>query len=364
MSHTRSNTIVQGVNYIPFNYPSLGLTSRHTIIEGIRAVSGSQHEVYISGGLVGVDLPQEVQTEVKNIWQGFIYKGKLEDANKLENWHLLHYKLEDDDDDIVFNTSCYGPNNGENGTIEIVGAYIKSSSPKNNLGFYYNGPIDGSGTWRTVTPNNGNNKNVFMHSVMGGLAVGNYQSDAADENTINVNAFVYDIKTQECIDFIIDDLNAPTLYGIWHNGGNSYTMAGGNSARKIGDTVSQAFLVDYDSSTKTFNNLQFFSYHNEITPTVNVHFEGITINKTNDGYNMPGDWSKGAKEGASFVTVKRNKNGTFGLAEWKDIAYPGDDVKITSANTVYLDNVLGIYVSKSSDETGTVISSYCATIIE
>jgi hypothetical protein len=199
---------------------------------------------------------------------------------------------------------------------------------------------------------------------MGGLAVGNYQSDAADENTINVNAFVYDIKTQECTDFIIDDLNAPTLYGIWHNGGSSYTMAGGNSARKIGDSVSQAFLVDYDSSTKTFSNLQFFSYNNESTPTVNVHFEGITINKTNDGYNMPSDWLKGAKEGASFVTVKRNKNGTFDLAEWKDIAYPGDDVKITSANTVYLDNVLGIYASKSSNETETVISSYCATIID
>lgn len=363
MSYTKSNTIAEEVNYIPFRYPSLGLTSRYAVVEGIRAVLGSEEEVYVSGALVGVDLPQELQTQVKNSWQGFIYKGKLEEAHQLENWHLLHYKLEDGEDDIVFNTSCYGPNNGENDTLEIVGAYIKSSSPKQNLGFYYNGPIDGSGVWQTVTPNNGNNKNVFMHSVMGRLAVGNYQSDAADENTINANAFIYDIKTKECIDFSIDGLNAPTLYGIWHNDENSYTMAGGNSTRKIGDTVSQAFLVDYDLITKTFSNLQFFSYHNEKTPTVDTHFEGITLNKANDGYNMPCDWLNGREEGASFVTVKRNEDGTFGIAKWKDISYPGDSVKITSANTVYLDNVLGIYVSKNS-QGEKVISSYCATILD
>lgn len=202
-----------------------------------------------------------------------------------------------------------------------------------------------------------------MHSVMGRLAVGNYQSDAVDENTINANAFMYDIETKECTDFSIAGLNAPTLYGIWHNGGNSYTMAGGNSTRKIGDTVSQAFLVDYDLITKTFSNLQFFSYHNEKTATVNTHFEGITLNKAKDGYNMPCDWLNGTEEGASFVTVKRNEDGTFGIAQWKDISYPGDSVKITSANTVYLDNVLGIYISKNN-QGEKVISSYCATILD
>ncbi len=364
MSPINNTTTVEGVTYMPFNYPSLGITSRYTVIEGIRGVSGSEDEVYVSGALVGVDLPQELQTEVKNIWQGLLYKGKLEDAPKLENWHILNYKLEEGDDAIVYNTSCYGPNNGENGNIELVGAYIKSSSPKNNLGFYYSGPIDGSGIWTTITPNEGNNSNVFMHSIMGGLAVGNYQSNAAAENTVNVNAFVYDTRTKEYISFIIDALNAPTLYGIWHNGGDSYTLAGGNSTRKIGDQVSQAFLVDYNATTKAFHNLQFFSYHNEATPTVNTHFEGITLNDTNDGYNMPCDWLKDGKEGASFVTVKRNADGTFGKAQWTDIAYPGAGVKITSANTVYQNNVLGIYVSKDSKEDETVIASYCATIKE
>ncbi len=363
MSQIKSNT-VEEVTYMPFNYPSLGLTQRYSIIEGIRGVSGSEDEVYVSGALVGNDLPQQLQTEVKNVWQGLLYKGKLEDAHKIENWHILNYKLEEGDDAIVYNTSCYGPNNGENGNIEVIGAYIKSSSPKTNLGFYYTGPIDGSGTWTTVTPNNGNNSNVFMHSVMGGLAVGNYQSNDADENTVNANAFVYDTQTKEYIAFSIDDLNAPTLYGIWHNGDNSYTMAGGNSTRKIGDKVSQAFLVDYDKETKVFSNIQFFSYHNETTPTVDTHFEGITLNDTNDGYNMPCDWLKGITEGASFVTVKRNEDGTFGQAQWKDIAYPGDSVKITSANTVYQNNILGIYVSADLSNKEVVTASYCATILE
>ncbi len=362
MSKTNNTTVVDGVTYSPFNYPSTGLTSRHTVIEGIRAVAGSENEVYVSGALVGVGLPGDLQTVVKNIWQGLLYKGKLEDVNKLENWHILNYKLEEGDDAVVYNTSCYGPNNGENGNIELVGAYIKSSSPKNNLGFYYAGPMDGSGTWSTVTPNNGDNTNVFMHSVMGGLAVGNYQSNAADENTANAHAFVYNVETKEYIAFTIDDLNAPTLYGIWHNGGNSYTMAGGNSTRKIGDKVSQAFLVDYDAATQRFYNLQFFSYHNEISLTVDTHFEGITVNETLDGYNMPCNWLKGAEEGASFVTVKRNQDGTFSEAQWRDIAYPGDSVKITSANTVYQNNVLGIYITKENDTEGTVMASYCATL--
>lgn len=39
MSQIKNNTIEE-VTYMPFNYPSLGLTQRYIIIEGIRGISG------------------------------------------------------------------------------------------------------------------------------------------------------------------------------------------------------------------------------------------------------------------------------------------------------------------------------------
>ncbi|WP_229029220.1 hypothetical protein [Flavobacterium sp. SLB02] len=91
-----------------------------------------------------------------------------------------------------------------------------------------------------------------------------------------------------------------------------------------------------------------------------THFEGITVAK-NGGYNMPSDWLtvNGEKNGASFVTVNRNSDGSFGEANWIDIDFP--DSSVTSANTVYRNNILGIYLVVDSDDTKTV-SSFVAKV--
>ncbi|MCC9071439.1 hypothetical protein LNQ49_07540 [Flavobacterium sp. F-65] len=335
------NLEVNTVSYMDFNNPA-----GQTTIQGIREVSDSEN-VYITASLLGQN----------NIVQGLVYEGKLIGNGSSGKWHVVNFPSTASE--VVTNTSCYGPNNGPNGAIQIVGSYKISSStgglPSGNLGFYYEGPLDGSGTWIRVSPNNGNTNNVFVHSIMGGIAVGNYDI----ENDKNGYAFLYNIATKEYTDFKLPDSVTNTLYGIWHNGGDSYTLAGGYSSLKLGK-ISQAFLVDYNAKNKSISNLKSFSYKNETALSIITHFEGITVSKDN-GYNMPADWItlKGDGNGASFVSVSRNSDGTFGEANWIDIEFPGSSV--TSANTVYKNNVLGIYVVK--EDTGTKeISSFVAKI--
>ncbi|HEY0176847.1 MAG TPA: hypothetical protein VGC08_10740 [Pedobacter sp.] len=191
---------------------------------------------------------------------------------------------------------------------------------------------------------------------MGERATGSYDF----ENEINGCAFIYDVNTKLCADFMLPDALTTTLYGIWHNGGSSYTLAGGYSTAEFGE-ISQAFLVDYDAATKATSNLKSFSYNNETILSIVTHFEGITVADDN-GYHMPADWInvKGSpKEGASFVSVKRNQEGSFAEAKWIDIAYPGD--MVTSANTAYKNNILGICVADNGSGTP-VTSSFCATV--
>jgi hypothetical protein len=61
---------------------------------------------------------------------------------------------------------------------------------------------------------------------MGGLAVGNF-----DTNFDPGGPRVYDVVAHSWKELPKAPLNAKTLtaYGIWHNGGRSYTIAGGYS---------------------------------------------------------------------------------------------------------------------------------------
>ncbi|WP_428232596.1 hypothetical protein [Flavobacterium sp.] len=335
------NLEVSTVSYADFNNPA-----GQTTIQGIRGVSGSEN-VYISGSLLGQN----------GIVQGLIYEGTLKGNGNEGKWHVVNFP--GTPEATVTNTSCYGPNNGPHGTIQFVGSYKISAStgkaPSGNLGFYYEGPIDGSGTWVQVLPNGGNTNNVFVHSVMGGLAVGNYDV----ENDKNGYAFLYDIANKECTEFQLPDSLTTTLYGIWHNGGESYTLAGGYTSPKLGK-LSQAFLIDYNATTKKTSNLKSFSYKNETLLSIITHFEGITASKDH-GYNMPSDWITldGKKTGASFVAVCRNSDGSFGEANWIDLEFPGANV--TSANTAYKNNILGVYIAENSADTKTV-SSFVAKV--
>lgn len=314
-------------NYSTFLYPYSPQNSS-TLVTGIRGVDNSTN-VYITS------IYRDNTTTCTSLYSGPI-------NGNLGSWYLLNYPSSLGA--TVTSTSLYGPNNGNTaGTIQVVGNYTTLESANQGFGLLYFGPTDGFVTWRTLTPES-NAYTTIAHSVMGGLVVGNYNinSDIAPGK-----AFIYDIATESYTELTHPGAISITAYGIWYNGGESYTIAGGFS--EINNSgLDKAYLVDYNSSTHTISNWTEYTYNNLPIGAFISHFEGITTDG-NSGYNMAADWisaTNSSIEGGSFVHITRANNGSFESATWTDVAYP--NATITSANTVYLDNILGVY-TKAND---------------
>jgi hypothetical protein len=62
------------------------------------------------------------------------------------------------------------------------------------------------------------------------------------------------------------------------------------------------------------------------------------------------------KAGAFFAHVPHTPGGAFGQARWVPIAYPSSD--FTSGNTVFENNVLGVYTVSGSS----VVNGYVAVV--
>lgn len=316
--------------YYTFNY-SEALPGSRTLLTGIRGVNESK-KVYISG----VYTPPN-----SNAPTGLIYKGYL--AGEKGQWYVLNYPSSDGR--TVTGTSLYGPNNGDScKTIQAVGNYTTQETGVATLGCLYEGPLDGSGKWTTLLPPSDEPViNTIVHSTMGGLAVGNY-----DTRLITGKAFLYDIKTKKYYDITHPRAKSITAYGIWNNDGDSYTICGGFADINSGSIITKGYIAHWDNKTKKLSKFHSYSYNNDPKTAVSTHFDGITSDG-HGGYNLTGDWvDTSANFSAFFAHVKK-----VGCpAKWEPVAYP--DQKMTSGNSVYRDVVIGIYTTSSGDVNGYV----------
>jgi hypothetical protein len=265
------------------------------------------------------------------------------------------------DGQTVTSALYYGPDTFEfnptlgAGNIRIVGSYQYTGSTQDNNGVLYTGPLTGGGTWTQINvPNavtSGTVANTIPHSVMGSIAVGNYDLLVDGESVLG-NAFLYDISSGQWTIF-----DAPfggtdkltSAYGVWQNGvgSNSYTIAGGSAAD---GGLNKAFLIDYNSDSGLFTNLTYFA---DGAPAGLTHFEGITGTPT--GYNVVGI----AGTGYAFGSIIRFQDGTFSPVNWTGpLSFPG--ASMTTGNTVIGDQVLGIY-QLPNDAT---VYAYVATVPE
>lgn len=134
-----------------------------------------------------------------------------------------------------------------------------------------------------------------------------------------------------------------TIYGIWHNGGTSYTIAGGYSNLNA-QGLDIGYVADYDLATDTVSHWTDYSYNNLPIDSVVSHFEGITSDGRG-GYNLAADvgaiGSLSYGYQPTFVHITRDGDGFSPLAVWTDVLYPG--ALLSSANTVYENNLLGVY---------------------
>lgn len=273
----------------------------------------------------------------------------------------------------AFNTSIYGPNNLGDGNIQMVGVYknpdFATASVEVN-GLLFQGTVADladSSAYRSV--NYPDARFNYLHSTMNGLVVGNYDSELA-HGTHDLplgpgKAFIYSIADDSFLtDIVYPGAASNTAYGIWHNGGTRYTICGGYSLSFINNLtdqdqpIGQAYLVDYDSLTGELSNWTSFSYPNG--ENFVTHFEGISSVEKGI-YTLNADSVQAGSDNpvqGSFVTVRRNVDGTFGAAQWVDLNYTGVDptTNVASSNSVYGNQVVGIVINDGNS------FSYQATV--
>ncbi len=320
---------VTSVNYYPTQdvYQSDGTAMPVSGWQGIRA-SGTSGQYLITG------------TSGSN---GLLYDGPISGTGGTA--YSVNYQG-------AATTSVYGPDVLGNGELRLVGSYTTGNGQ--TQGFIFQGTLadlSNSADYRTI--NFPNVTYTYIHSTMGDLAVGNGGDIPAQTD----NAFLYSVSQDKILTTIVYPGSTTTsAYGIWFNGGTSYTICGGYTGLlEPGQPPSAGYLVDYDSSTGQFTN--WTSYTDPTGQSLATHFQGISS-------TVAGVYTLGANEAqpgsstalvASLASVRLNPDGTFGPAVWTNLSDPDLQAPLT-ADAVEGNQVVGIGFTSSG------IISYQATV--
>ncbi|CAH6418231.1 Hypothetical protein HVR_LOCUS99 [uncultured virus] len=350
--------------YLKFNYPG-AVPGSKTLLTGIRGIG---EILYITGFYE----PPTGSTV------SFLYKGDITGNVDLCSYPRNFYNILNYPSSpgvTVVATNLYGPDIlcYERDIVRVVGNYTTQETGMSTIGCMYEGPLDGSGTWTTLTPTD-DTLNTIAHSTSGGLVVGNY-----DTQVNQSKAFIYDVTTGVYYNIEKPQALSITAYGIWFNdrgqcndGGHDrennkewYTICGGYSNVDPASGIDAGYLVDWNNKTHELVNWRNYQYENNNIRALITHFDGITSDECG-GYNLTGDAvvvtdpsNPSGEEIGFFANIKRHSDWKFTDAQWEEIKYPGSNS--TSGNSVYQDTVIGVYTTTSSVE-GTV-NGYISLVI-
>ena len=330
---------VDGTYVVPFQYTGTDpAPGKSNALQGIKG--GDTPGTYL---IVGTSFPN-----------GFVYEGPIDDApSGSGTWTNMNVPASY----AGSTTSIYGVDNLDGSDVALVGSYKTAAGSKS---FYSEGPItstpDASDFTSVVGVKNGKPADyTFLHSVSGGLVVGNLDM-AGDKNPAGY-AFIYDPATNEQTPIVYPRTSRSlthTAYGIWWNGGSSYTISGGQGLSKPaatsgrdGDPIGVATLIDYNSATGTFSNFKTFTFPKGILPkkatSPLTHFEGIWGNGSGS-YQLPVTTTYG-KNGAVAAVATITRTGgaasSFGTPTWQLVSVPGAK-EATTNNSVYDGALIGI----------------------
>ncbi len=305
--------------------------------QGIRNYGANEDE-YLICGTSGTD--------------GLLYAGTIDGGG---DSYIVRYPDAE-------STSVYGPDSLDGGRVRLVGSYRTTGPSAFNYGFVWEGTLDqlpSGGAFRTIAYPGATYQ--FTHSTMGNLAVGNADGPVTIGNQ-NLpigagKAYIYDLSTNQFVtNIVFPNSKSNTAYGIWQNGPSSYTICGGYSpvvANNLTEenrplTQGKGFLVDYDSAKNKFSNWTSFDYPNG-PPGVDfvTHFEGVSSTEPGVYYLAADSVQAGSSNAAqgSWVSVRRNSDGTFDKGTWIDLNYPNTPDSITSSNSVYGYQVVGVVIA-------------------
>ena len=257
-------------------------------------------------------------------------------------------------------TSVYGPDYLGNGEVRLVGTYVLAGDDEPRYGFAFRGNL-ATMTTDVLDPANyetilTGSEYTFVHSTMGGLAVGN-EIESGTPNQRG-RAFIYDFETDDptkkFTPIVFPGTISNTAYGIWDNGDGSYTICGGFSQLPVNNAadrlqpIGMASLVDYDRATRTFSNWRAYSYQSPDQVTAGTHFMGIS-SVEKGVYTLSGTgFVSGAIESSGLASVVRQTDGSFGDMTWVELDPPESVTGVSglpSANSVYGNAVVGIVLN-------------------
>ena len=231
-------------------------------------------------------------------------------------------------------SSPYGPSFGSQyGILTAVGSFKTDASSPYDLGYVYNGAAPPGANLTTLAyPGTPGTPTLFTiaHSTFGDQVVGNY-----DTGLKTGNAFIYTLSTGTYATNNYPGAISTTAYGVWAN-----KIAGGYTPPGLG--FERGYIYDQGTgSWQTYNH----------PGAIFTHFEGITGAGRGGQYNLVANW--GGADGSVHASVLHI--GAGGSETWIDYAFPG--APLTSANSIYENQAIGIYV-----DTNGITHGYSAVI--
>ena len=263
VSGASQNVIGQANNISYYNTSSMPTTP--TGETGIRG-TGTAGQYYITGNAYA---------------DGVLFQGTIAGVGTSYTVNYI------DSQGTTYPTNVYGPDVVNSTTLRLVGTYNNSAAGTVNSFIYtgttseFNNPANFSSlTFPGATY-------TYAHSTAGGLVVGN-NDNPVDHGEADLpygpgQAFLYNIAQQTWTDIAYPGSKTTSAYGIWYNGGTSYTIAGGYSMGLIDTFTNQnqpigtSYMVDYNSATGQFSH--WTSFAAPFGGNVLTHFQGISRRK-------------------------------------------------------------------------------------
>jgi subtilase-type serine protease len=221
----------------------------------------------------------------------------------------------------AISSTPYGPSFGSStGILRVAGSYKTTASSPYDLGYLFDAAAaPGAQLTTLLFPAAPGDTTLFTiaHSNFGNQLVGNY-----DTRLATGNAFIYNISAGTFTTNNVAGALSTTAYGVYGN-----RIAGGYADSA---TTLRGYIYNQDLAT--------FTTYNAPGGSLVTHFEGITSGGLANTYNLVADSvDLGGHAHAWAVHVD-----ALGAATWTEIAVPG--ASVTSANSIYGDEAIGVYV--------------------
>lgn len=304
-------------------------------------------------GIRATDTPSEYLITGTSNADGIVFEGTIDGVGES---HTVRFPGSQ-------TTSVYGPDILPNGDLRLVGNYKLpdyQTAPVYSHGFVYEGSIASLADHSKFTTIDYPGASfTYVHSTMGGLAVGNGDSQTTHrENGLEFgrgHAFIYDLTSGTFTDVVFPGSLSNTVYGIWHNGGTKYTIAGSfspdivNNFLDQGHPIGTAYMADYDSSTGQFSHWTGFNVP-FAGPDIVSHFDGISSLEAGV-YTLAGvsaGLDPDSPEQGSWVIVRRNADGSFSDGVWVPVNDTGSEGGATAVTSVAGNVLTGIVIGSDT----------------